>query len=119
MYQLRKRDIISLILCCSIRSNLPKSTRIVHPFGISIGEDITFGKNCIIYQNVSIGRRWTDIESKMTIGNNVTICSGACLVGDLTIGNNVIIGANSVVLENIPDNCTAVGNPARIIKKRG
>lgn len=50
------------------------------------------------------------------IGENVLIGAGACVLGKVTIGNNVKIGANAVVLEDVPDGCTAVGVPARIIE---
>ena len=53
------------------------------------------------------------------LGNNVYIGAGAKIIGGITIGNNVKIGAGSVVVKNVPDNCTVVGNPARIIKKNG
>ena len=58
-----------------------------------------------------------DIESKPIIGNNVKICAGSILVGNIKIGNNVIIGAGSVVTKNVPDNCVIAGVPAKIIKK--
>ena len=51
------------------------------------------------------------------IGNNVKISTGACVLGEIKIGNNVTIGANAVVLKDVPDDCIAVGVPARIIKK--
>ena len=100
---------VSLFFCCSIRSPLPKSTRIVHPFGISIGENIVFGENCEIFQNVSIGRRWKEINEDIFIGNNVRIGSGSAILGCVRIGDNANIGANSVVLADVEDNQTVVG----------
>ncbi len=50
------------------------------------------------------------------IGNNVSLGANVVIIGDITIGNNVTIGAGSVVVKDIPDNCVAVGNPARVIK---
>lgn len=55
-------------------------------------------------------------ESGPCVGKNCVIGAGACILGNIKIGDNVNIGANAVVLEDIPDNCTAVGVPARIIK---
>ena len=52
-----------------------------------------------------------------TIGDNVTIYAGACVIGGIKIGNNVVIGANAVVTKDIPDNSVVVGNPAKTIKK--
>lgn len=56
-------------------------------------------------------------DRRATIGNNVTVCAGAIVVGGVNIGDNVTIGAGAVVVRDIPSNCIAVGNPARIIKK--
>jgi len=73
------------------------------------------GYNCQIWQNVTIGVKQSGGETP-TIGNNVKISAGACVLGGITVGDNVTIGANAVVLHDIPDNCIAVGVPARIIK---
>ena len=53
------------------------------------------------------------------IGNNVSIACGACVLGGVKIGNNVIIGANSVVIKDVPNNATVVGVPARIVRLNG
>ena len=53
-----------------------------------------------------------------TIGNDCVIGCGACVLGEIHIGNNVKIGANSVVLNDVPDGCTVVGVPSRIVKRR-
>nr|WP_321373624.1 hypothetical protein [uncultured Draconibacterium sp.] len=57
--------------------------------------------------------------SKVTVGDNCYIGLGAKIFGELTIGNNVTIGANSVVIRDIPNNCVVAGNPAKIIKLNG
>lgn len=74
------------------------------------------GKKCWVCQQVTIGFH---NEGNPTIGDNVFIGAGAKILGDITIGNNVKIGANAVVTKNIPDNCTVIGIPGRIIKKDG
>lgn len=74
------------------------------------------GKNFHVNQCVNIV--WNQNELPL-IGDDVTICCGAIIVGGVKIGNNVIVGAGSVVTKNIPDNCTVVGNPARIVKQNG
>lgn len=114
---MRKKFILQKWLMCDIRSPLPKSTRIVHPLAITIGEKVKFGENCEIFPKVSIGRKNKDIEENIVIGNNVRICSGACILGEVTIGDNVTIGANAVVLSDIPNNEVWAGIPAKCIKR--
>jgi serine O-acetyltransferase len=75
------------------------------------------GSNCWINQEVTIGHRGTEIGP--TIGNNVSIRVGAKVLGDIRIGDNVTIGANAVVLKDVPDNCVVVGVPAYIVKRNG
>ena len=53
------------------------------------------------------------------IGNNVVIASGAKVIGNITIGNNVMIGSGAIVVTDIPDNSVVVGNPGKVISKRG
>ena len=76
------------------------------------------GINCQIWQNVTIGKERPG-GKKPIIGNNVRIFTGAVVVGDITIGDNVTIGANAVVNKSVPENCTVVGIPARIVRKNG
>lgn len=85
-----------------------------HLNGIIISHYAKFGKNCTIYQQVTVAQN--DYTNKAaTIGDNVVIGAGAKIIGEVTIGDNVKIGANAVVVKDIPANCTAVGVPARII----
>ena len=76
----------------------------------------SLGKDAYINQCVTIGVKGS---SAPIIGDNVRIATGSIVIGGIIIGNNVTIGAGSVVTKNIPDNCTVVGNPARIIRKNG
>lgn len=91
--------------------------RIDHFGGIIISGYASFGDNCIIRNGVTIGLKNIDEKTAPQIGNNVNIGTGAKLLGNISIGDNVDIGANAVVLENVPENCLAVGIPARIIVK--
>lgn len=99
---------------CPHFANCPTLPHQLH--GIHISNNAKVGKNVVIYQNVTIGVKSNTDYSAPTIGNNVTICAGAVVIGNVTIGNNVTIGANAVVVKDIPSDCIAVGNPARIIQ---
>ena len=77
------------------------------------------GKNFTCRQNTTIGNKYENGKiSCPTIGENVNVGANVCIIGDIHIGNNVTIGAGSVVISSLPDNCVAVGNPARIVRKK-
>lgn len=89
-----------------------------HGMGVVIGETTEIGNDVVIYQNVTLGGTGKEIKKRHpTIGNNVIVSSGAKVLGSVTIGDNVKIGAGAVVLTDIPANCTAVGIPARIVRR--
>lgn len=75
------------------------------------------GKNLWINQQVTIG--YSDATHAPYIGDNVRVCAGAKIIGGIRIGNNVTIGAGAIVVKDVPDNCTVVGNPAFIVKRDG
>jgi serine O-acetyltransferase len=89
-----------------------------HTIGTVIGAT-TIGENAVIFQGVTLGSKAIDIgyheNERPSIGDNVTIGSGAKVLGGIVIGNNVSIGANAVVTKDLPDNVIAVGVPAKII----
>lgn len=85
---------------------------IAHSTGIVIHQWSKIGKGTTIYQNVTIGN-----ANGPKIGCNCVIGAGACILGDIVLGDNVKVGANAVVLTDIPDNCTVVGVPAKIVKR--
>ena len=89
-----------------------------HALGIVIHPDAVIGEGCKIEQNVTIGGR-SGYPILPSIGNNVMIGAGAAILGPVKVGNNVQIGAGAVVVKDIPDNCTAIGVPAHVIKKDG
>lgn len=91
---------------------------IPHSLGIVIGHECVIGKNCEIFQNVTIGsnRKIKNGRLMPIIGDNVSINSGAVIVGSITIGDNVIIGANSFVDKDVPSNVVVAGCPAKIIR---
>lgn len=89
-----------------------------HGIGVVIGETAILKDDITIYQGVTLGGVSLNQQKRHpTILNGVIIGGGAKILGNITIGENVKVGANSVVLEDVPDNVTVVGIPARIIKK--
>jgi serine O-acetyltransferase len=83
---------------------------------VVIHNDAIIGTDCTIGTCVTIGGRGKGVRGAPVIGNNVYIATGAKVLGPVTIGDNAIIGANSVVLKDVPEGMTAVGIPARITK---
>jgi serine O-acetyltransferase len=80
--------------------------------------------NCIVYQGVNVahlrhfrGQGKQKGRRPPRIGNNVYLGSGCKVLGDVVVGNNVVVGANSVVISSVPDNCTVLGVPARIVSR--
>ncbi|MBM3700102.1 MAG: serine O-acetyltransferase [Actinobacteria bacterium] len=97
-----------------------KKLFIDHGMGVVIGETTEIGDNVTIYQGVTLGGTGKERGKRHpTIGNNVIISAGAKVLGSITIGNNVIIGAGAVVINPVPDDCTVVGVPGRIVKIKG
>ena len=91
-----------------------------HGMGIVIGETAEIGDDCLIYHGVTLGGTGKDSGKRHpTIGNNVLIGTGAKVLGPFKVGDNSRIAANSVVLSEIPSDSTAVGVPARVVKRRG
>jgi len=91
---------------------------IQHGFS-SIVEAIKIGTNCQIWHNVTIGTNISHSGNNAIIGDNVKVCAGAIVIGKIRIGNNVTIGAGSLIVKDVPNNCTVIGNPATIIRKNG
>ena len=89
-----------------------------HGAGIVIGETAVIGNEVTIYHGVTLGGTGKETGKRHpTVGDGVVIGAGAKLLGSIEIGNNVKIGANSVVLKNVPDGCTIVGVEAKVVKK--
>ncbi|MBO5648637.1 MAG: serine O-acetyltransferase [Clostridia bacterium] len=88
-----------------------------HGAGVVIGETAEIGDNCTLYQGVTLGGTGKDTGKRHpTLGNGVMVGAGAKVLGPFTIGDNAKIAAGAVVLEAIPEDCTAVGIPARVVK---
>lgn len=101
-------------------AQIGKNVFIDHGMGVVIGETAVVGDNCTIYQGVTLGGTGKDKGKRHpTIGSNVTIGSGAKILGPFTVGDNSKVAANAVVLNEIPPNSTCVGVPAHIVKREG
>lgn len=121
-YRYRDKKIVKVLTCLYkgqsalfIGGNIGKSMMIWHGFSTVINCE-RMGDNCSVWQCVTIGNKLDNEGKKPRIGNNVKICAGAIIVGDVEIGDNVIVGAGSVVTKNVPANCVVGGVPARAIK---
>ena len=91
-----------------------------HGAGVVIGETAEIGNNVTLYAGVVLGG--TSLEKKKrhpTLGNNIVVGTGAKLLGPIKIGDNVRIGANSVVIDDVPPNSVVVGVPGKIVSREG
>lgn len=99
-------------------AKIGKRLFIDHGTGVVIGETAEVGNNVTIYQGATLGGTGKEKGKRHpTIGNNVVISCGAKVLGPFTVGDNSKIGAGSVVLKEVPPNCTVVGVPGRIVVK--
>lgn len=99
-----------------VNSNLGGGLLLTHPNGVIIHPASVIGVNCLIFQQVTIGAGGKK-PGYPIIGGHVDVGAGAKILGGVRIGNCVRIGANAVVLDDIPDHTTAVGIPARIVRR--
>ncbi len=91
-----------------------------HGMGVVIGETAEIGDYVTLFQGVTLGGTGKERGKRHpTLGNHVVVGAGAKILGGITIGDNVKIGANSVVLKNVPPNSTVIGVPGRVIKSLG
>lgn len=108
---------IRIIYSCDLPVNLKLGKGVIlkhNGLGVVIHPNAIIGENTQIYQNVSIAGR--NNRGTPIIGKNVFIGCGACVLGGVKIGDNVSIGANAVVLTDIPDNAVVVGVPGKVVK---
>ncbi len=101
------------------RCKIGRRVFIDHGVGVVIGETAIIGDDVLIYQGVTLGGVSLEKEVKRhpTIRSGAVISAGAKVLGNITIGKNAKVGANSVVIKDVPDDSTAVGIPARVISK--
>lgn len=101
-------------------AQIGKGVFIDHGMGVVIGETAIVGDYSLIYQGVTLGGTGKETGKRHpTLGENVVVGGGAKVLGNIHIGNNVRIGAGSVVLRDVPADCTVVGIPGRIVYRSG
>jgi len=99
-------------------ATLGRRVFIDHGVGVVIGETAVVGDDVIIYQQVTLGGVSTSKGKRHpTLGNNVVVGAGAKVLGNISIGENSKVGANSVVVKDVPADSTAIGIPARVLKR--
>ena len=99
-------------------ATIGKGFFIDHGSGVIIGETAIVGDNVTLYQGVTLGGTGKETGKRHpTLGDNVMVSAGAKIIGSFTVGENSKIGAGSVVIEEVPPNCTVVGVPGRIVKR--
>ncbi|MBR6676217.1 MAG: serine O-acetyltransferase [Clostridia bacterium] len=101
-------------------ATIGKGLFIDHGSGVVIGETAIIGDNCTLYQGVTLGGTGKDTGKRHpTLGDNVMVGAGAKVLGNFTVGSGAKIAAGAVVLGPVPENCTAVGIPAHVVRKEG
>lgn len=125
LYRIRVPLISRIIYCIQFllfnsivpyQTQIGKGTKFSYGgIGVVIHKRAVIGKDCVIGQGITIGGR-SKIEEVPVLGNKVYVASGARVLGNVRIGDNVIIGANSVVIHDVPDGCVVAGVPAKVIK---
>lgn len=108
----------------SYKARLGPGIVIVHGFGVVIGSDTRIAGDCCIFHGVTLGDRgseWVNSDrpdGHPRIGRDVMFGAGAKVLGPITIGDNCVIGANAVVLSDVPSDSVAAGVPAKVISRR-
>jgi len=101
-------------------ATIGKGLFIDHGSGVVIGETTIIGDNCTLYQGVTLGGTGKDTGKRHpTLGDNVMVGAGAKVLGNFTVGDGAKIAAGAVVLGPVPENCTAVGIPAHVVRRAG
>jgi serine O-acetyltransferase len=100
-------------------ARIGKRLFIDHGLGVVIGETAEIGDDVLLYQGVTLGGTG-NVRGKRhpTLGNRVVVGTGASVLGDIRLGDDVKVGAGSVVVHSVPDGCTVVGIPAKVVRTR-
>jgi len=95
-------------------ASISESIYFPHPFGLVIGGEVSIASECIIFNDVTFGKKYPGFKGKMPkISNKVLIGAGAKILGNVNVSSETVIGANSVLLSDLPDNHTFSGNKIR------
>ncbi|QQZ37593.1 serine O-acetyltransferase [Pseudomonas sp. SK2] len=105
----------------SLRSKIGPGLVIMHGHDIVIGSAVVIGENCKILNGVTLGNKDTEssVNQQPIVGDNVVIGSGAKILGSIVVGDGAKIGANSVIIKDVPSGATVVGVPGRLISIDG
>lgn len=111
-----------LIYKCDIhpKAKIGSGFLLVHGFDVVIGPQAILGNDVVVFNGVTLGKKYVGvlIDGMPKVGDRCVVGTGAKLLGGITIGQDVMIGANSVVLQDIPAGATCAGVPAKIINKK-
>lgn len=99
----------------SSRARIGRGVTFPHPDGVIIGRDVAVGDNCTIYQQVTLGQSHGEFP---TLGDGVTVYAGAKIVGGVHVGDDAVVGANAVVIRDVPARAVVTGAPARVVRFR-
>ncbi len=109
------RNLARILFHVELPTGTPR-IRMPHPYLVVVNENTVIGENCTVYHNVTIGsRQFGMVAGAPTIGDEVIIYPGACIIGKITIGARAIIGAGSIVVNDVPANTVVAGNPAKVV----
>lgn len=95
----------------SLHATIDTGLRLPHPIAVVIGDGVKIGRNVTIYQSVTLGTSNPSLQKYPTIGNGVTIFTGAVIVGDIYIGDNATLGANTFIVKDVYEGHFALSTP--------